>query len=96
MGIPVLRARGKLLRDKKKPYECGFKPFDNARSVFDVRFALVAILFIVFDVEIVLLIPWALSIREISPGAMFSVFCFLATLTVGLIYEWKKGLLEWN
>jgi len=79
--------------EKVSAYECGFNAFDDARMKFDVRFYLVSILFIIFDLEIAFLFPWAVSLFELSRGEMMA---FLGVLTVGFIYEWKKGALEWQ
>lgn len=81
---------------KDSPYECGFEPFANARMPFDVRYYLVAILFIIFDLETAFLFPWAVVIRHIGWLGFWSMFLFLAILVVGFIYEWKKGALEWE
>jgi len=81
---------------KSSPYECGFPPFENARIKFDVRFYLVAILFIIFDLEIVFLFPWAVSLDNIGWPGFYAMGIFLALLVAGLIYEWKKGALEWE
>ena len=82
--------------DKLSAYECGFDAFDDARSRFDVRFYLVAILFIIFDLEIAFLFPWAVTLGEIGLFGFWSMVVFLGVLTVGFIYEWKKGALEWE
>jgi len=82
--------------EKVSPYECGFEPFDDARRRFDVRFYLVAILFIIFDLEVAFLFPWAISLGEIGVFGFWSMMSFLGILTVGFIYEWKKGALEWE
>lgn len=82
--------------DKNAAYECGFDAFDDARSRFDVRFYLVAILFIIFDLEIAFLFPWAISLGEIGMFGFWSMMVFLGVLTVGFIYEWNKGALEWE
>jgi NADH-quinone oxidoreductase subunit A len=82
--------------NKLSAYECGFDPFDDARSTFDVRFYLVAILFIIFDLEITFLIPWAISLGKIGLVGFWSMMAFLGILTIGLAYEWKKGALEWE
>ncbi len=82
--------------EKLSAYECGFAPFEDARRRFDVRFYLVAILFIIFDLEIAFLFPWAAAFREIGLFGFWSMMVFLAVLTVGFIYEWKKGALEWE
>jgi len=82
--------------DKNAAYECGFDAFDDARSRFDVRFYLVAILFIIFDLEIAFLFPWAITLGEIGMFGFWSMMVFLGVLTVGFIYEWNKGALEWE
>ena len=82
--------------EKLSAYECGFEAFDNARVEFDVRFYLVAILFIIFDLEIAFLFPWAISLGNIGLLGFYSMMTFLFILTVGFIYEWKKGALEWE
>jgi NADH-quinone oxidoreductase subunit A len=81
---------------KLSAYECGFEAFDNARRKFDVRFYLVAILFIIFDVEVAFLFPWAVSLSRIGLLGFFSMLGFLAVLTVGFVYEWNKGALDWE
>ncbi|MBT4934784.1 MAG: NADH-quinone oxidoreductase subunit A [Rhodospirillaceae bacterium] len=81
---------------KTSAYECGFDAFDDARRQFDVRFYLVAILFIIFDLEIAFLFPWAISLGDIGLYGFWSMMVFLAVLTVGFIYEWRKGALEWE
>ena len=82
--------------EKLSPYECGFEAFEDARMKFDVRYYLVAILFILFDLEIAFLFPWAVVLQEISPFGFWAMMMFLAVLVVGFIYEWKKGALEWE
>ncbi len=82
--------------EKLSAYECGFKAFDDARMKFDVRFYLVAILFIIFDLEVSFLFPWAVAFRELGAFGFWSMMVFLAVLTVGFIYEWRKGALEWD
>jgi NADH-quinone oxidoreductase subunit A len=82
--------------EKMSPYECGFEPFENARMKFDVRFYLVAILFIIFDLEIAFLFPWSVVFVKLGLHAFFGMFLFLLLLIVGFIYEWKKGALEWE
>ena len=82
--------------EKLSTYECGFNAFDDARMKFDVRFYLVSILFIIFDLEVAFLFPWAVAFGEISMAAFWSMMLFLAVLTVGFAYEWKKGALEWE
>jgi NADH-quinone oxidoreductase subunit A len=81
---------------KNSPYECGFEAFDDARMKFDVRYYLVAILFILFDLEIAFLFPWAVALKEIGPAGFWAMMIFLAILVVGFIYEWKKGALNWE
>ena len=81
---------------KTSPYECGFEAFENARMKFDVRYYLVAILFILFDLEIAFLFPWAVSLREIGATGFWAMMLFLAILVVGFAYEWKKGALDWE
>jgi NADH-quinone oxidoreductase subunit A len=82
--------------EKNSPYECGFEAFEDARMKFDVRYYLVAILFIIFDLEIAFLFPWAVSLKEIGAVGFWSVMIFLGILVVGFIYEWKKGALDWE
>ncbi len=82
--------------EKLSAYECGFEPFDDARNQFDVRFYLVAILFIIFDLEVAFLFPWAVSLGDIGLFGFWSMIVFLGILTIGFIYEWKKGALEWE
>ena len=82
--------------EKLSAYECGFEPFEDARIQFDVRFYLVAILFIIFDLEVAFLFPWAVSLSNIGLLGFASMMIFLFLLTVGFIYEWKKGALEWD
>jgi NADH-quinone oxidoreductase subunit A len=82
--------------EKVSAYECGFNAFDDARMKFDVRFYLVSILFIIFDLEVAFLFPWAVAFGEMSMVGFWSMMVFLAVLTVGFAYEWKKGALEWQ
>ncbi len=82
--------------EKLSPYECGFEAFEDARMKFDVRYYLVAILFILFDLEIAFLFPWAIVLREIGMPGFIAMMIFLAILVVGFVYEWKKGALEWD
>ena len=82
--------------EKLSPYECGFEAFEDSRMKFDVRYYLVAILFILFDLEIAFLFPWAVSLRGIGTFGLCSMLVFIALLTVGFAYEWKKGALEWD
>jgi NADH-quinone oxidoreductase subunit A len=81
---------------KNSPYECGFEAFEDARMKFDVRYYLVAILFILFDLEIAFLFPWAVSLRDIGATGFWAMMLFLGILVVGFIYEWKKGALDWE
>ena len=82
--------------EKLSAYECGFEAFGDSRMEFDVRFYLVAILFIIFDLEIAFLFPWAISLGNIGPLGFWSMMIFLFILTVGFVYEWKKGALDWD
>ena len=82
--------------EKLSTYECGFEAFSDSRIQFDIRFYLVAILFIIFDLEIAFLLPWAISLGSIGLLGFYSMMIFLFTLTIGFIYEWKKGALEWD
>jgi NADH-quinone oxidoreductase subunit A len=82
--------------EKLSAYECGFEAFDDSRMEFDVRFYLVAILFIIFDLEIAFLFPWAIALGNIGALGFWSMMIFLSILTIGFIYEWKKGALEWE
>ena len=103
LGVGVApMALGKLLGpsnpnpEKLSPYECGFEAFEDARMKFDVRYYLVAILFILFDLEIAFLFPWAIVLQQIGWFGMIAMMIFLGILVVGFIYEWKKGALEWE
>jgi NADH-quinone oxidoreductase subunit A len=82
--------------EKLSAYECGFNPFDDARMKFDVRFYLVSLLFIIFDLEVAFLFPWAITLKEIGVFGFWSMMVFLGVLTIGFIYEWRKGALEWD
>ncbi len=82
--------------EKVSAYECGFNAFDDARMKFDVRFYLVAILFIIFDLEVAFLFPWAVAFQDVSMVGFWSMMVFLGVLTIGFAYEWKKGALEWE
>jgi len=82
--------------EKLSAYECGFNAFDDARMKFDVRFYLVAILFIIFDLEVAFLFPWAVAFKSVGVLGFWSMMVFLAVLTIGFIYEWRKGALEWD
>jgi len=89
-------ARQRPNSEKLSPYECGFEPFEDARMRFDVRYYLVAILFIIFDLEVAFLFPWAVSLGDIGVFGFWSMVVFLGVLTVGFAYEWMKGALEWE
>ena len=95
-GIGRYFARFHDDRAKLSPYECGFEAFEDSRRKFDVRYYLVAILFIVFDLEIAFLFPWAVALGKIGSAGLIAMSIFLAILVVGFIYEWKKGALEWD
>jgi NADH-quinone oxidoreductase subunit A len=102
-GISVAMVGGALIAARQKPnpeklsaYECGFEPFDDTRRRFDVRFYLVAILFIIFDLEVAFLFPWAITLGEIGWFGFLSMMGFLGILTVGFVYEWRKGALDWE
>lgn len=82
--------------EKLSAYECGFNPFDDARMKFDIRFYLVSLLFIIFDLEVAFLFPWAVAFHDIGALGFWSMIVFLFVLTVGFVYEWKKGALEWD
>lgn len=94
--LSLVVAKQKPDSEKLSAYECGFDAFDDARHKFDVRFYLVAILFIIFDLEVAFLFPWAVTLGEIGLLGFWSMMAFLAILTVGFVYEWKKGALDWE
>ncbi len=94
--LGFLIGRGQKDEEKLSPYECGFEAFDDSRMKFDVRYYLVAILFIIFDLEIAFLFPWAVSLDTVGKFGLIAMALFLAILVVGFIYEWKKGALEWD
>jgi NADH-quinone oxidoreductase subunit A len=96
LGIGFLLGRGRKDADKLTAYECGFDAFEDSRMRFDVRYYLVAILFIIFDLEIAFLFPWAVSLDAIGGFGLAAMGIFLAVLVVGFIYEWRKGALEWD
>ena len=93
--LPLILAKHRPDNEKLSSYECGFEPFSDARSKFDVKFYLVAILFIIFDIEIMFLFPWAITLGKIGLYGFWSMIVFLFILTIGFIYEWKKGALDW-
>ncbi len=94
--VNLLCAPSKPDAEKLSAYECGFEPFGDSRMKFDVRFYLVSILFIIFDLEIAFLFPWAITLGQIGSLGFWSMMIFLGTLTVGFVYEWKKGALDWE
>ena len=96
VGASLILARQSPDPVKLSAYECGFDAFDDARRKFDVRFYLVAILFIIFDLEVAFLFPWAVALSDIGWFGFASMMAFLGVLTIGVIYEWKKGALEWE
>ena len=96
VGLSFLVAEQKPDSEKLTAFECGFDAFEDARARFDVRFYLVAILFIIFDLEVAFLFPWAISLGDIGMYGFWSMVTFLGVLTVGFIYEWRKGALEWE
>lgn len=102
-GLSLIMVATSFIAGKQRPYgdklsafECGFDAFSDARDQFDVRFYLVAILFTIFDLEVAFIFPWAVSLGKIGPFGFWSMVVFLGVLTVGFIYEWKKGALEWE
>jgi NADH-quinone oxidoreductase subunit A len=96
MAAPFLVAVRNPDPEKVSAYECGFNAFDDARMKFDVRFYLVSILFIIFDLEVAFLFPWAVAFKEVGAFGFWSMMAFLGVLTVGFIYEWRRGALEWD
>jgi len=96
MGLGFVLSPSRPDAEKNSPYECGFETFEDARIKFDVRYYLVAILFILFDLEIAFFVPWAVVLDEIGMVGFWSMMIFLGILVVGFIYEWKKGALEWE
>ena len=96
MVAPFLVAVRNPDPEKVSAYECGFNAFDDARMKFDVRFYLVSILFIIFDLEVAFLFPWAVAFKEVGLFGFWSMMVFLAVLTIGFTYEWRKGALEWD
>jgi len=96
LGASLLAGRQKPYAEKLTAYECGFDAFDDARRRFDVRFYLVSILFIIFDLEVAFLFPWAVSLSRIGLFGFLSMLGFLGVLTVGFLYEWRKGALDWE
>jgi NADH-quinone oxidoreductase subunit A len=96
MAMPFMVAVSNPDPEKVSAYECGFKAFDDARMKFDVRFYLVALLFIIFDLEVAFLFPWAVAFKQVGSLGFWAVMIFLGILTIGFIYEWRKGALEWD
>jgi len=96
VGVSFIFATKKSDPEKISAYECGFDPFDDARSRFDIRFYLVAILFIIFDLEVTFLFPWAVVLNKIGLFGFWSMMVFLIILTIGFVYEWRKGALDWS
>ena len=103
LGLGMVMVLASLVLGQRRPdaekdsaYECGFEPFEDARAKFDVRFYLVAILFIIFDLEVAFLFPWAVALGDIGVFGFWSMVVFLGILTVGFIYEWRKGALDWE
>ena len=96
IALPTVIAPKAPDAEKLSSYECGFNAFDDARMKFDVRFYLVSILFIIFDLEVAFLFPWAITFKHVGLFGFTSMMVFLAVLTIGFVYEWKKGALEWD
>jgi NADH-quinone oxidoreductase subunit A len=96
LAVPFVVAVRKPDPEKVSAYECGFDAFDDARMKFDVRFYLVSLLFIIFDLEVAFLFPWAIAFDEVGALGFWAMIVFLAVLTIGFIYEWRKGALEWD
>jgi len=96
LALGLILGGGRKDDEKLSPYECGFEPFEDSRIKFDVRYYLVAILFIIFDLEIAFLFPWAVSLDAIGTFGIIAMGVFLMVLVVGFVYEWKKGALEWD
>ena len=96
IGLGFVLSPNRPDSEKNSPYECGFEAFEDSRMKFDVRYYLVAILFIIFDLEIAFLCPWAVVLDQIGMAGFWAMMIFLAVLVVGFIYEWKKGALEWE
>ena len=96
LGLSFVFSTQKADPEKVSAYECGFDPFDDARARFDIRFYLVAILFIIFDLEVTFLFPWAISLNKVELFWFLSMVIFLCILTIGFVYEWRKGALDWE
>jgi len=95
-GLSFFISTKKPYTEKLAPYECGFDPYEDARNIFDVRFYLVALLFIVFDLEITYIFPWVLVLNSLTIQGFIAMFVFLFILTIGFLYEWIKGALDWT
>nr|QBX98597.1 NADH dehydrogenase subunit 3 [Chloroparvula sp. RCC999] len=96
LGLSFVFSTQKADPEKLSAYECGFDPFDDARGRFDIRFYLVAILFIIFDLEVSYLFPWAMVLKQLNLFGFWTMIVFLLILTVGFVYEWQKGALDWE
>ena len=96
LSLGFLIGKGGKDAEKLSPYECGFEAFDDSRMKFDVRFYLVSLLFIIFDLEVAFLFPWAVAFDGLPALGFWAMIVFLGVLTVGFVYEWRKGALEWN
>ena len=96
LGLSFVFSTQKTDPEKISAYECGFDPFDDARARFDIRFYLVAILFIIFDLEVTFLFPWAISLNKVDLIGFWSMVIFILILTIGFVYEWRKGALDWE
>ena len=96
LGLGKIMGHARADSEKQSPYECGFEAFEDARMKFDVRYYLVAILFIIFDLEIAFLFPWAVALDGIGMAGFWAMMIFLGVLVIGFIYEWRKGALEWE
>lgn len=96
VGLAFLRGKRDTYPDKISPYECGFDPLNTGHIRYDIRYYLIAILFVLFDLEIALLFPWAVSVIDLGWTGFLSVMSFLGILLIGFVYEWKKGALEWD
>ena len=96
IALGLLLGPNRHYAEKDTPFECGFEVFENARMKFDVRYYLVAILFILFDLEVAFVIPWAVVFKELGAPALWPMLVFIVVLGIGFVYEWKKGALEWE
>jgi NADH-quinone oxidoreductase subunit A len=96
LAVPFVLAYQAPDSEKLSAYECGFNAFDDARMKFDIRFYLVSLLFIIFDLEVAFLFPWAVAFKEVGSVGFWSMMAFIGVLTVGFVYEWRKGALEWD